>query len=117
MSPQAKQGVRVGWKSPPFGLFYLTAYTGFAQLPEDQALEILNVTRGGTPTPAAVMNFCVYPQSYLPQLAITALVVPGTEIGEHDGMDSRFLDKKRIEGTIKTMADEAITFCKRSMKV
>lgn len=90
---------------------------GFAQLPEDQALEMLNVTRSGTPTLAAVMNFCVYPQGYLPQLAITAVVVPGTEIGEHDGIESRFLDNKRIEGTIKTMVDEAITFCKRNMKV
>ena len=90
---------------------------GFAQLPEDQALEMLNVTRAGTPTLAAVMNFCVYPQGYLPQLAITAVVVPGTEIGEHDGIESRFLDNKRIEGTIKTMVDEAITFCKRNMRV
>ena len=90
---------------------------GFAQLPEDQALEMLNVTRAGTPTLAAVMNFCVYPQGYLPQLAITAVVVPGTEIGEHDGVESRFLDNKRIEGTIKTMVDEAITFCKRNMRV
>lgn len=90
---------------------------GFAQLPEDQALEMLNVTRNGVPTLAAVMNFCVYPQGYLPQLAITAVVVPGTEIGQHDGVDSRFLDNKRIEGTIKTMVDDAITFCKRNMKV
>lgn len=90
---------------------------GFAQLPENQALEMLNVTRAGTPTLAAVMNFCVYPQGYLPQLAITAVVVPGTEIGEHDGIEPRFLDNKRIEGTIKTMVDEAITFCKRNMKV
>lgn len=90
---------------------------GFAQLPEEQALEMLNVTRNGMPTLAAVMNFCVYPQGYLPQLAITAVVVPGTEIGQHDGVDSRFLDNKRIEGTIKTMVDDAITFCKRNMKV
>ena len=90
---------------------------GFAQLPEEQAMEMLNVTRNGIPTLAAVMNFCVYPQGYLPQLAITAVVVPGTEIGQHDGIDSRFLDNKRIEGTIKTMVDDAITFCKRNMKV
>lgn len=90
---------------------------GFAQLPEEQAMEMLNVTRNGIPTLAAVMNFCVYPQGYLPQLAITAVVVPGTEIGQHDGVDSRFLDNKRIEGTIKTMVDDAITFCKRNMKV
>lgn len=90
---------------------------GFAQLPEDQALEMLNVTRDGKPTLAAVMNFCVYPQGYLPQLAITAVVVPGLEIGEHALDDPRFLDNKRIEGTIKNMAEEAIQFCKRNMKV
>ena len=90
---------------------------GFAQLSDDQAMEMLNVTRDGIPTLAAVMNFCVYPQGYLPQLAITAVVVPGTEIGQHEGTESRFLDNKRIEGTIKTMVDEAVTFCKRNMKV
>ena len=90
---------------------------GFAQLSDEQAMEMLNVTRNGVPTMAAVMNFCVYPQGYLPQLAITAVVVPGTQIGEHEGTDSRFLDNKRIEGTIKTMVDDAIVFCKRNMKV
>lgn len=90
---------------------------GFAQLSDEQALEMLNVTRDGVPTLAAVMNFCVYPQGYLPQLAITAVVVPGTQIGEHEGTDSRFLDNKRIEGTIKTMVEDAMTFCRRNMKV
>lgn len=89
----------------------------FAQVLEEQALEMLNVTRGGIPTLAAVMNFCVYPQGYLPQLAITAVVVPGTEIGDHESGDPRFLDNKRIEGTIKNMVDDAISFCKRNMKV
>lgn len=89
----------------------------FAQVPEEQALEMLNVTRGGVPTLAAVMNFCVYPQGYLPQLAITAVVVPGTEIGDHESGEARFLDNKRIEGTIKNMVDDAISFCKRNMKV
>ncbi len=90
---------------------------GFAQLPDDQAMEMLNVTRDGKPTLAAIMNFCVYPQGYLPQLAITAIVVPGTQIGDHDQDDPRFLDNKRIEGTIKTMVEDAIVFCKRNMKV
>ena len=90
---------------------------GFTQLSDEQALDMLNITRDGIPTLAAVMNFCVYPQGYLPQLAITAVVVPGTEIGQHIGTESRFLDNKRIEGTIKTMVDEAIIFCKRNMKV
>ncbi len=90
---------------------------GFARLPEEQALEMLNVTREGKPTLAAVMNFCVYPQGYFPQLAITAVVVPGLEMGEQEPDDPRFLDNKRIEGTIKTMVEEAIGFCRRNMKV
>ncbi|MCD7802963.1 MAG: putative DNA binding domain-containing protein [Clostridiales bacterium] len=90
---------------------------GFAQLPDEQAMEMLNITHDGKPTLAAVMNFCVYPQGYLPQLAITAVVVPGEEIGERAGNDPRFLDNKRIEGTIKSMVEEAVTFCKRNMKV
>ena len=89
----------------------------FAQVPEEQALEMLNVTRGGVPTLAAVMNFCIYPQGYLPQRALTAVVVPGTEIGDHESGEARFLDNKRIEGTIKNMVDDAIAFCKRNMKV
>ena len=90
---------------------------GFAQLPEHQALEMLNITRDGTPTLAAVMNFCVYPQGYFPQLAITAVVVPGTEIGQQPSGEARFLDNKRIEGTIQTMVEDAMVFCRRSMRV
>lgn len=90
---------------------------GFSQLSEEQALEMLNITREGKPTLAAVMNFCVYPQGYLPQLAVTAVVVPGTQIGDHLEGDPRFLDNKRIEGTIKTMVEDTITFCRRNMRV
>lgn len=90
---------------------------GFAQLPTEQAYEMLNITRDGVPTIASILNFCIYPQGYLPQLAITAIVVPGTEIGNIDSDAVRFLDNKRIEGTISTMVEEAIHFCKRNMKV
>ena len=69
------------------------------------------------PTLAAVLNFGIYPQGYLPQLGITAIVVPGKEIGETDQEDAaRFLDNKRIEGTIAEMVEEALAFCKRNMK-
>lgn len=89
---------------------------GFSQLTDEQAMEMLNLTRGGIPTLAAVMNFCIYPQGYLPQLAITAVVVSGQQIGDLDHNGSRFLDNKRIEGTIPAMVEEAITFCRRNMK-
>ena len=90
---------------------------GFGKMSEEQQYEMLNITRNGVPTLAAMLNFGLYPQGYLPQLAITAIVVPGKEIGELAETDSaRFLDNKRIEGTIAEMEEEALSFCKRNMK-
>ena len=90
---------------------------GFAQLSREQTLEMLNITRDGEVTLAAVMNFCLYPQGYFPQLGITAIVVPGTQIGDTDTDSARFIDNKRIEGTIDTMVEDAVAFCRRNMKV
>ena len=90
---------------------------GFAQLTREQTLEMLNIIRDGEVTLAAVMNFCLYPQGYFPQLGITAIVVPGTQIGDTDTDSARFIDNKRIEGTIDTMVEDAVAFCRRNMKV
>lgn len=89
----------------------------FAKLPRNIQEEMLNITRDGKPTIAAIMNFCVYPQGYLPQMAITAIRVPGYEIGEVDDRDARFIDNKRIEGTLADMMEGALSFCIRNMKV
>ena len=64
-----------------------------------------------------MMNFCVYPQSVFPQLGITAVVVPGYEIGDVGTEDARFIDNRRIEGTLAEMVEETVAFCKRNMKV
>ena len=80
-------------------------------------MEMLNITRNGVPTLAAVLNFCLYPQGFFPQLGITAIVVPGTEIGDVDQDSARFIDNKRISGTITEMVEEALNFCRRNMKV
>lgn len=90
---------------------------GFSQVPDGQALEMLNVTHGGIPTLAAIMNFGIYPQGYFPQLCITAISVPGTEIGDIDSQEVRFLDNRRIEGTIPEMIEESMSFCMKNMKV
>lgn len=89
----------------------------FAQLPIETAYEMLNILRNGIPTIAALMNFGIYPQGYLPQLCITAIVVPGTQIGDTDEHDTRFLDNKRIEGNLATMLADATAFCNRNMKI
>uniref|UniRef100_UPI00265ACF02 ATP-binding protein n=1 Tax=uncultured Megasphaera sp. TaxID=165188 RepID=UPI00265ACF02 len=89
----------------------------FAQLSEQMIYEMLNILRNGKPTLAAIMNFGIYPQGYFPQLGVTAVVVPGTAIGDTTGDDVRFLDNKRIEGNLTSMVKESIAFCVRNMKV
>ena len=88
----------------------------FALLERSQMLEMLNITRQNIPTLAAVMNFFFYPQGIFPQLGITAIAVPGLEIGDSLENGERFLDNKRIEGTISEMVEEAVAFCKRNMR-
>lgn len=88
----------------------------FARLNDEQAYEMLQLTKDGVPTLAGIMNFGLYPQGYLPQLAITAIVVPGTQIGDVADDDARFTDNKRIEGTLTDMLEEAMAFCMRNMK-
>lgn len=90
---------------------------GFAKMTEDQALEMLNITKDGVPTLSAILCFCLYPQGYLPQLAITAVVVPGTEIGDVSENSARFINNRRIEGTLSEMLEDALLFCQRSMKI
>lgn len=89
---------------------------GFGKVSEQEQYELLNITANEIPTLAAVLNFAIYPQGYLPQLGITAVVVPGTEIGCTADDSARFLDNKRIEGTIAEMVEGALAFCKRNMK-
>lgn len=89
----------------------------FAQLSENMIYEMLNILRNDRPTLAALLNFGIYPQGYFPQLGITAIVVPGTAIGDMTGQDIRFLDNKRIEGSLTAMVKETIAFCVRNMKV
>lgn len=89
----------------------------FSKLKEEQIYELLGITKDGIPTLSAVMNFGIYPQGIYPQLAITAITVMGTEIGDVGYEGERFVDNKRIEGTISEMVEGALLFCKRNMKV
>ena len=89
---------------------------GFAQVPQARAYELLHVLQDGKPTLAALMNFGIYPQGFFAQFCITAVVVPGTEIGGTDENNARFLDNKRMDGTLSEMLSEALAFCRRNMK-
>ena len=83
----------------------------------DELLELMGITIDKKWTLAAVMVFSKYPQAYFPQLCITAVVVPGTQIGEAGDNDERFIANKRITGTIPEMLNEAVDFVRRNARV
>lgn len=61
-------------------------------------------------------NNLVKSVSDFPQLCITAVVVPGTEIGEVGKDGERFIDNKRITGAIPDMLEEAMEFVRRNSR-
>ncbi len=85
-------------------------------LPDSEIYELMSITRNKAVTLSAVMLFSPYPQAYFPQLCITAVVVPGTELGEVSDLGERFLDNQRIEGTIPQMLETAIQFVRKNMR-
>ena len=87
-----------------------------AQSSDDRILELMSMVKGGSPTLAAVLLFGDYPQAYFPQLSIIAISVPGKEIGETGLEGERFIDNKRIEGTLPQMLEEALMFVRKNTK-
>ena len=63
------------------------------------------------------MLFGLYPQANFPGFGITAVVIPGYQMGNIADDGARFLDNKRIEGTIPDLLEGAITFVLRNIKV
>jgi len=62
------------------------------------------------------MTFGEYPQSFYPQLFVACVVVPGIELGDTGTLGERFIDNKRIEGTIEEMLNGTMNFLRRNMK-
>lgn len=85
-------------------------------VPQEDLLELMGITYQRTPTLAGVMTFSRYPQTYFPQLCVTAVVVPGTELGDTDEDDARFVDNARITGAIPEMVEEAVNFIRKNSR-
>ena len=83
---------------------------------DEDILELMGVTYEGKPTLAGIMTFSRYPQTYFPQLCITAIVVPGTQIGDTDEDGVRFIDNARITGAIPEMVEEAVEFVRKNSR-
>lgn len=87
-----------------------------ANLSDEELLALMGLTKNGKPTLAAVLCFSKYPQAQFPQLCLTAVLVPGTHMGDISKDGQRFLDNKRIEGTIPQMVDGAVNFVAMNMR-
>lgn len=84
---------------------------------DQEILELMGVTKDGKPTIAGIMTFFIYPQAYFPQYCITAIVVPGYQIGDIGTNEERFLDNERITGTISDMLESAVSFITRNTRI
>jgi len=88
-----------------------------SNLSDEDNLNISGILSESKPTIAGLMLFGLYPQALFPQLCITAVVVPGTELGTIGDDNSRFIDNKKIEGTIPEMLEGSISFVRRNMRI
>ena len=88
-----------------------------SNLPLKKIMKLQGFLENGKPTLAGIMMFSDYPQSFYPQLCITAVSVQGYEIGDLGDFSQRFNDNERIEGSLPQMLDGALMFIRRNMKV
>ena len=88
-----------------------------AQLPEELILKNLSMVVEKKPTLVCTLLFSVYPQMFYPQYTINAMVVMGYTKGETAADGSRFIDNKRIEGTLPEILEETMKFLVKNMKV
>jgi ATP-dependent DNA helicase RecG len=92
------------------------AKPNLAKQTNEKILSLQGFTEKGKPTVAGIMVLGEYPQAYLPQLSITAMLVAGTKFGELGANGERFIDNKRIEGTIPQMLNDALAFVRRNSR-
>lgn len=88
-----------------------------SRLKTEEICELVGLTWQGIPTIAAVLLFSLFPQGHFPQLCITAVSVPGTEVGQLGPEGERFLDNRRIEGTLTQMLEETLAFVRKNMRI
>ena len=85
-----------------------------SKLKTEEICELVGLTREGIPTLSTVLLFNLFPQGYFPQLCVTAVSVPGTEVGQEG---ERFLDNRRIEGTLTEMLEDALAFVRKNIRI
>ncbi len=81
-----------------------------SSLPDEEVKSLMSIIVNGHPSLYANLLFGIYPQAFFPQLCITAVMIPGTEMGALSSDGKRFLDNKKLEGTVPQMLEAAINF-------
>ena len=92
------------------------ANPNLASLDDETIYTLAHIKHNGSVTLFVTLLFSLFPQVYYPRLCITAVVVPGTEMGDIGINNERFLDNELIEGTIQEMLNKAMHFVKKNMK-
>lgn len=87
-----------------------------ADLSEEKICSLQGFIGSSKPTLAGVLLFSVYPQAFYPQLCITAVSVPGTKMSMTGSVGERFIDNRRIDGTLQQMLNDALIFVRKNMK-
>lgn len=87
-----------------------------SEISDEQICRLQGFTVELDPTLAGVLLFSNYPQAFFPQLCITAVSIPGTEMSMLGSVGERFIDNKRIDGTLGQMLDDALLFVRKNMK-
>ena len=87
-----------------------------SSLTDDELFELMSITRDGEVTLSSIMLLCKYPQAFFPQLCVTAVVLPHEEDGEPGEFGERFIDNRRIEGSIPEMLSQTLDFVRKNMR-
>lgn len=88
-----------------------------SRLETREICELVGLARKGVPTMAAVLLFSLFPQGCFPQLCLAAVSVPGTEVGQLGPENERFLDNRRIEGTLTQILEEGLAFVRKNIRM
>lgn len=83
----------------------------------EEILELMGIINNGKYTLTGVLVFSKYPQAYFPQYSITAVRIQGYKMGDLSNDGARFIDNKRITGTIDEMVEAAVVFVKKNSKI
>ncbi len=83
----------------------------------DQILQMNGILdKNKRPTLCGVLNFGKYPQYFSPNLDIVAVRCAGKEYGVESSDGIRFIDNKRLDGTIQDMLKQAMSFVMNNTK-